>query len=151
MVCGGCQMSGDVERGRRGRSRGRSGCGRHHGSRILVLQFAAAGLILAKYARDGKRRIRYRGRLNCGGRRLASATTVARDAGRRGRGHGCSGAATVATGRRVVVVVVVTGHVDARRRFGHDDKAAAASVAAGTVVLRDSIRFLDTAQKKKKK
>jgi len=142
-------MSGDVERGRRGRNRGRRGRGRHHGSRVLVLRFAASGLVLAEYAGDGKRRVRCRGRLNRGGRRFSSATPVA---GRCGRGHGRrgGGAAAVTARRRVLVVVVVAGHVNARRRFGHDDETAAASVATGTVVIRDSSRLRRPKKKKKK-
>lgn len=111
-------MRGDVERrcGRGGRGR----CGRRHGcGHVLVMMLAGsgAGLVLAKYARNGERRVRRCGRLD--GRRLAAASV--------GRGRGGSGRGAVTGGQvaavvAAFVVVVVSGHVDARR-LGHGDGA----------------------------
>lgn len=138
-------MRCDVERGRcscRGRRAGR----RHGGAHAPVLfSGAAAGFVLAKYARNGKRRVWWCGRLD-GWRFAATATTAAAaSVARRHRGrrrsrrhhHGLAGgrrhrSVTGAGGRSPVVVaaqlvvVVVAGHVDARG-LGH--AAVAATVA----------------------
>jgi len=136
-------MCGDVERGRCS-CRGRRGGRRYSGAHAPVLfSGAAAGFVLAEYARNGKRRVRRCGRLD--GRRFAATATTAasvarRHCGRRrsrrhhhrlagGRRHG---SVTGAGGRSPVVVaaqlvvVVVAGHVDARG-LGH--AAVAATVA----------------------
>lgn len=113
VVGGGGQVRGDVERGCGGCGRG--GRGRRHGGTRVLVQFAgtaAARLVFAEYARNGKRRVRRCGRLD--GRRFA-ATAAAAGRHRGGRGRpGARGTAVAAT----FVIVVVAGYVDPRR-LGH--------------------------------
>lgn len=113
MIGGRGEMRGDVKR--RCGCGGRGRCGRRHGRGhvlVMVLADTGAGLVLAEYARDGKRRVRRRGRLD--GRRLAAASVGRGRGGRRGGAVTGGRAAVVAA----LVVVVVPGHVDARR-LGH--------------------------------
>jgi len=134
-------MRGNVESGRCSR-RGRRGGRRHGGAHAPVLfARAAAGLVLAEYARNGKRRVRRCSRLD--GRRFPSADAAAASVARRHCGRGCrhhhrlaggrrhrsvtgTGGRTPVVGAAQLVVVVVAGHVDSRG-LGH--AAVGATVA----------------------
>jgi len=108
----------------------------------VLFSGAAAGFVLAEYARNGKRRVRRCGRLD--GWRFAAAAVAASVArrhrgrcrsrrhhhrfagGRRHRSVTGAGGRSSVVGAAQLVVVVVTGHVDARG-LGH--AAVAATVA----------------------